>query len=243
MTTLQSGFTITPPSTLTAAAGTVSGSMGASAVYGYKVTYVTNFGEGLPGAAASASTNTTRSMNLTAIPVSANGNVLRRNIYRTAAGGSTYLFLTTIFDNTTTVFVDTIADGSLGSAAPIIGAASSRQNVFGHLRLTLPSIVSVETAITAGAGGTSLAAFQLRNEANFISIVTTANDSVKLPGITSDLIGMKCVVKNLAANTARIYPFDGQQIDAGGADVPVTIATTVTRSFIADTASNWRQVQ
>jgi len=182
-------------------------------------------------------------MNLTAIPVSSNLNVKQRNIYRTVGGGSSYLLLVSIADNSTTTYVDIIADGSLGAAAPTVNTAGSRLYVDGNLKVNTPNIRSTESGITAGAGGTSLAAYQLSKEVSFIATVATANDSVKLPAITSNLIGMHCQVKNLNANTARIYPFDGQQIDAGGADVPVTIATTVTRSFIADTASNWRQMQ
>ncbi len=243
MSTIQSGYSVTAPTALTAVAGTASGSMDVSAVYQYKVSFITIFGETTVGTNASASTNTTGSMSLSAIPVSTNANVSQRKIYRTAGGATTYLLLATINDNTTTTYLDTIADGSLGVAAPTINTAGSRQNVFGSLAAVNPNIVSLETGITAGAGGTSLAAYQLSKEANFIVTVTTANDSVKLPGLTANTVGMKCVVKNLHANTARIYPFDGQQIDAGGADVPVTIATTVTKSFIADTASNWRQMQ
>lgn len=243
MTTLQSGYSVTPPTTLTAVAGTASGNLDVSATYGYKVTYVTNYGETIPGSATVANTNTTGSMNLSLIPVSSNLNVKQRNIYRTAGGGSTYLLLTALNDNSTTTFIDTIADGSLGAAAPVINTAGSRTFVAGSFKINQPTILSSETGITAGAGGTSAAAYQLSNEINFLTTVTTANDSVKLPAITSNLVGMRCVVKNLNANTARIYPFDGQQIDAGGADVPVTIATTVTRSFIADTSTNWRQMQ
>jgi hypothetical protein len=40
-------------------------------------------------------------------------------VYRTIAGNTgNYLLLTTVADNTTTTFSDTVADGSLGAAAP-----------------------------------------------------------------------------------------------------------------------------
>jgi uncharacterized phiE125 gp8 family phage protein len=45
-------------------------------------------------------------------------SVTARKLYRTAAGGSTYLLLATIADNTTTTYTDNIADASLGAGAP-----------------------------------------------------------------------------------------------------------------------------
>lgn len=44
--------------------------------------------------------------------------VTYREIYRTPAGGSTYLLLATISDNTTTTYTDNIADANLGAGAP-----------------------------------------------------------------------------------------------------------------------------
>ena len=41
-----------------------------------------------------------------------------RNLYRTASSGTTYLKVATISDNTTTTYEDTVADASLGTAAP-----------------------------------------------------------------------------------------------------------------------------
>jgi hypothetical protein len=58
------------------------------------------------------------------IPISSNPAIVSRVLYRTVAGGSTFLFLATINDNVTTSYVDTIPDLSLGtSQPPIIGDA------------------------------------------------------------------------------------------------------------------------
>lgn len=243
MSVTQLGFIVTAPTTLTAVAGTASGSLDASAAYGYKVTYVTGFGETNPSSNTAVTTTSTGSVNLSAIPVSSNGNVSARNIYRTVGGGSSWLLLTTLSDNTTTTYLDIIADGSLGAAAPTRNSAGSRQSFTGECQIATPTILSFQTGITAGVGGTSVAATQLTKEISLISTVTTANDSVKLPELATALIGMKVVVKNLAANTARIYPFDGQQIESAGADVPTTIATTVIKAYVAQTATNWVQIQ
>lgn len=50
------------------------------------------------------------------IPTSGDSQVDQRKIYRTAEGGIDYYLLTTINDNTTTAFVDNIADAALGAA-------------------------------------------------------------------------------------------------------------------------------
>lgn len=87
----------------------------------YLVTFVTADGETEAGAVSSVVTVADKTVNgkvtLTGIPTGG-AAVTSRKIYRTAAGGSTYLLLATIADNTTTIYTDNIADGSLGAAAP-----------------------------------------------------------------------------------------------------------------------------
>jgi hypothetical protein len=57
---------------------------------------------------------------LSAIPLGP-ARTTGRKLYRTVAGDTgSYLLLTTLNDNTTTVFSDTIADASLGAATPSI---------------------------------------------------------------------------------------------------------------------------
>lgn len=87
----------------------------------YRVTFVTADGETEAGEISAAVTVADKTVNgqvsLTAIPLG--GSVVTsRKVYRTTAGGSTYLLLTTIADNTTTTYTDNTADASLGAAAP-----------------------------------------------------------------------------------------------------------------------------
>jgi hypothetical protein len=46
-------------------------------------------------------------------PGVATNNVIGRNIYRTLVGGSTFFYLTSLPDNTTTIYTDSTADGGL----------------------------------------------------------------------------------------------------------------------------------
>ena len=108
-----------PGVALTAGAPTAGGSM-TNGTHSYKVTFLTSAGESGLGPVSnqinSASTNQTSA--LSAIPIGPAGTIGRR-VYRTVAGDTgNYLLLTTISDNVTTTFSDTLADGSLGTAAP-----------------------------------------------------------------------------------------------------------------------------
>jgi len=58
------------------------------------------------------------SMELTEIPVSDDPAIVKRNIYRTIANGTTHFYVGTINDNTTTTFTDTVSDGALGTSQP-----------------------------------------------------------------------------------------------------------------------------
>jgi|SRR5271166_612189 len=104
---------------------TAGGSSGnPNGVYTYMVTYVSRYGNESNGGPISPSVTVTNSqINLTNLPTSTDGQVVQRKIYRTVAGGTQYLLLTTIFDNTTLTFTDNLGDGSLGvQQAPQAGA-------------------------------------------------------------------------------------------------------------------------
>jgi uncharacterized phiE125 gp8 family phage protein len=93
----------------------------------YRVTFVTADGETEGGTVSSAVTVADAAVNgqiaLTAIPIGG-ALVTSRKIYRTAAGGSAYLLLATIADNTTTAYTDNISDAALGAGAPTTNTTS-----------------------------------------------------------------------------------------------------------------------
>ncbi len=88
--------------------------------YRYKITYVNSQSvEGNPSTASTTFSVVSKIISLTSIPVAPQSHgVSSRNIYRTVAGGSSYLRVATISDNTTTSYNDNITDASLGAAAP-----------------------------------------------------------------------------------------------------------------------------
>jgi hypothetical protein len=88
--------------------------------YQYKVTYVNS--QSVEGDVSSALTTfavAAKQIRLTSLPVAPQSfGVSARRIYRTVAGGTSFLRVTTVNDNTTTLYDDNTADGSLGLAAP-----------------------------------------------------------------------------------------------------------------------------
>ena len=108
------------PGALTVALGSGAGNVDNGA-HRYLVTFVTSDGETQAGDVSSSVTVADKTVNgkvsLSAIPLGSS-IVTSRKIYRTTAGGSTYLLLTTIADNTTTTYTDNIADSGLGAEAP-----------------------------------------------------------------------------------------------------------------------------
>lgn len=105
------------PGAATAAVGAAGALTG---VYSYKVTFVTAAGETEAGVVSNNVSPVAQRINLSGIPTSPCRSVTSRKIYRTAAGGSTYLLAATIADNTTTTLEDNVVDGSLGAAAPTV---------------------------------------------------------------------------------------------------------------------------
>jgi len=93
----------------------------------YAVTFTTADGQTQAGTISAAVTVADKTVNgkveLTAIPLGGS-LVTSRKLYRTAAGGSSYLLLATLADNTTTVYTDNVADTSLGAAAPSVNTTA-----------------------------------------------------------------------------------------------------------------------
>lgn len=107
-----------PPTTTstvsTGAAGALTGD------YTYKVTYVNSQSvESDVGPVTATHTAASTQISMVCIPVAPQSfGVSARRVYRTAAGGTTFKLLTTINDNTTTTYLDNVADASLGATAP-----------------------------------------------------------------------------------------------------------------------------
>lgn len=86
--------------------------------YQYGVVFIKQGQGGFSSLGATVSVTTTsgnQNVGLSNIPLGPTGTASRA-LYRTVVGGATFGYLATINDNTTTTYVDTTADGSLGGA-------------------------------------------------------------------------------------------------------------------------------
>ena len=107
------------PTVAVGAAGVLTGN------YRYRISFVTALGKTESGAVSALVAPAAQQVNLSAIPVSSDSAVTSRKIYRTVAnGGWPYntKLVTTINDNTTTIYSDNIADASLGVSEPRVNS-------------------------------------------------------------------------------------------------------------------------
>lgn len=119
----ETAYTPTPEApTVALLSPAAAGALSAGA-YRYRLTFVTADGETDGGQASAAVTVANPSVNgqlrLTEIPLGG-AEVTARRIYRTVAGGSAYLLVATIADNSTTAYTDNVADAALGVGIPLV---------------------------------------------------------------------------------------------------------------------------
>jgi hypothetical protein len=154
------GFDIYQVPDPTAPTGVVSsgGSVDTGAHW-YSITYTTAIGETHPTYTAAQITTTAGNNTVTlTIPVSTDPRVTGRKIYRTKAGDSQSndYYLATISDNTTTTYVDTLADSSL---AGTVGAGYFRMNTTSkNVTVNGTSVMTLDsrgTIVGYGAGKTT----------------------------------------------------------------------------------------
>lgn len=106
----------------------------ASSYWSYRITYLDESGnESNSGTTSVTFDNTTGTSSydeiiLSDMPISSNPAVIKRRIYRTLAGGSEYLSLATVNNNTATTYTDTTPDSSLGTVTPPIAGATIYDN-------------------------------------------------------------------------------------------------------------------
>ena len=238
MSVIGSGSTLAAPAS--APSGAISGAGALSAGnYLYKISYLTPYGETVPGPASSAIAATLNScISLESIPVAVGAS--GRRIYRTAAGGTTYALVATLDNNTQTSYIDGLADGSRTTSPLTVSSADSRQTILGSVVLSRPLQINTQFLIAAAAGGGQANATLLTSHFNVVSTVASANDSVVLPPLNANMIGMVIKVKNAhATNAIAVFPAATQSIDFGAQNASVSLAAGSGSEFIAVAAGSW----
>ena len=104
---------------------TATGSLDASANYSYQVAITVSSATHICGAVSNVvSSGTAQCIGLSQIPLGPTGTT-NRLLYRTEGGADpathgNFKLLATLADNTTTIYTDTIGDGSLGAAVAVV---------------------------------------------------------------------------------------------------------------------------
>ncbi len=224
--------------------------------HSWVVTFVNAVGETIAGPTslvrnASSSNRTEPITNIALGPI----GTTARKIYRTVAGDTgNYLFVATINDNTTTTFSDTIADGSLGAAAPTTNTTAlgsiqvqdaSGTNVVGGV-LTIrsggstgsaaPSLIQVDGSASGGASGTTLATQVHRVIVNDTKSLTSgaATTLVSIPLASGQMTGGKLDFYMEATDGTNQCTYSGQVAYAA----ENTGGTFVTSTSVLGTAAN-----
>lgn len=119
----ETAYTPTPEAPTVALASPVAPGALSAGAYRYRLTFVTADGETDGGQVSSPVSVANPAVNgqvrLTQIPLGG-AEVTARRIYRTAAGGSSYLLVSTLADNSTTTYTDNVADSALGTGIPLV---------------------------------------------------------------------------------------------------------------------------
>ncbi len=228
------GYFLLPPSAPSIVASAASGSLGVGN-YSYKMTFTTLTGETSVSAASNVTTTGTGAMTVT-LPVGNVNSIQGRKLYRTTSGGSSYLLVATISNNTATSYTDTLIDGSLGAAAPTANTATIILDVTGVLSAPRPIVVG--SATTAATGTVIGDAAQLPSTVT-VHFVTGA-DAAKGVLLPSDVItlGQEVTVVNTVAAILKVYPATSTGIiDGGGAGASINQAASTTRKYIISAVS------
>jgi len=234
---VNSGFDISPPSSIIAIEGSSNGFMPAG-TYGYCMTFISAFGETTPGQPIISSTNS-GSMNLI-LPTTTDNNVYARNIYRTVTNdivNPNYKKLTTVNDNFSSKYTDIYDNSELTTDAPKFNTASSVEKIDGWISTTNPNIYSIYDNIVA-TGNNQQTAFLLTAEYNIISFCDVGS-GVKLPFITPNTIGIYLIIRNTSLNNLLIYPFENQSISNAIVNSPIILSTISTIELVGSSISNW----
>ena len=125
-------------------------------------------------------------------------------------------------------------DTTVAAMVNTLGGATS-VGTGGIVRAILP-VMSLTATITAGTTQTQAGATALTKDVNEISVCANANDGVKLPTAVG---GQQITIINNGAQTARVWPFSGDDCGAG-VDTQITLAAGSVMICTDYDATNWR---
>lgn len=241
---LASGYDLAPPESSPAVSPDISvGALGNDS-YAYKITFVTKFGETLPGPASTAVTPTSGSLTLSSIPLEVTSNAFMRKIYRSGAGLTTpYRLVATIADNLTTTYTDLTADVDLGDIEPDSNFGTSMEIERGWVVNSHPTIFGADFTLNATGSDQATSAAVLPTSTVTVVTVPAPGNGIRMPPTRPEFIGMKLTIRNSSLNPLRIYTHSNSGNMGAGIGVAYLLAALTTQDFIVDGVESWRSLE
>lgn len=193
----------------TAVAGNLNGA------YTYKITWVNAIGETKGGVTSGVVNPVNNQVKVTYLPVGPDGTTARK-IYRTVAGGAdgTQKLVATVSDNTTTTYVDNVADGSLGATVPTVNTDGTTNTPF------VPSVAIYEpdTAVAGNLTGT------YRYKVTYVTALgeTAGGYTSTVSGLSSNQVKVYIPLGPDGTTARKLY-----RTASGGADGTQKLVTTI----------------
>ncbi len=240
------------PTALTAGTPTSGGSCTVG-THSYIVTFTSvGNGETTAGTASNIITcilTTGQTVPLSVIPLGPTGTTSRK-IYRTVAGNTgSYLLLTTLNDNTTTAFSDTVADASLGLSAPLSNTtAVANIQAGGVNRLTVDSTGNVGIGNTSptsklvvkGTGATSATSSLNATNSSDTSLFYVGDDGNVGIGTTTPTNFKLQVAGNIGPNADDTYDLGSSTYRFRDLYLGPTSLHLTTTAAETGTAQDWK---
>jgi hypothetical protein len=209
-----------PPTTAPVLA-TIAGTGLGIGVYQYLVTFLTQGGEtpASPVGSITTASGNQRVM-LSNIPIApsqpmqpgvATNNVIGRNIYRTLAGGSTFFYLASVPDNTTTAYNDSAADSALVGKPQPPTINTSGVMVWPPYERSFSEYSNIYDSNTALAAGGNMGLMGLPGDGN-------GPTGTQSPAFTLNLSPIELPKDN--SLVMRIFYATKHQLDANGSTIP-----------------------
>ena len=170
--------------------------------YHYEVTYVTAGGEERLGTSSNIVEVNGKSVLLN-LPLGYDG-VTARKIYRTEGNGDTLKLVTTINDNETLTYLDSLADSSLTNVIPEINNECPKPYFLETANFRLVGCVSDKYPTQAWVADTNI---ELFDGANFTDVSNRTKDNSKLTGMKRDYD------KIIIASQKQVYLLDVSAAD------------------------------
>jgi hypothetical protein len=214
---------LTAPAAPTVAVNPTAGNLNGS--YTYRISYVTAAGETSLSNMSSSVSPVNQQVTVT-LPIGPAGIVTQRKIFRSLPSGFAWYYIATVADNTTTTYVDNIADGSLvddytskdntTSGAFFLG--TERAGLLGNTNVGLGR--NTLTSLISGINNTAIGNGALRFITKGINSTAIGSDALtsNTTGTLNTAVGASALTSNSTGNSNSAVGFHALNSNSTGGE-------------------------